>query len=78
MQRTHIRPVAGDRSTSSDTDQSDPDQYDPVSPLRPRSTTRPDGGTRSGESSLTRTGSGIQGAILALCRRPIRSRGSVR
>ena len=34
--------------------------------------------TNYGESGHNGSGSGIRGSILALCRRPIRNRGSVR
>jgi hypothetical protein len=56
------------------------DQYEPVMSSASRSTTSPSnpGLTDIGESDGHWGGTGIRGPILALCRRPIRSRGSVR
>jgi hypothetical protein len=55
------------------------DRHDPVTSLLTRTTrTTGTGLTIFGEFSVGTDGSGTQGDILALCRRPIRSRGSVR
>ncbi len=55
------------------------DRHDPVTSLLTRTTrTTGTGLTASGESDAGSVGTGTQGDILALCRRPIRSRGSVR
>jgi hypothetical protein len=55
------------------------DRHEPVTSLLTRTTgTTGTGLTVHGESSVGSGGTGTQGDILALCRRPIRSRGSVR
>ena len=55
------------------------DRHHPVTSLLTRTTrTTGTGLTTLGESGVGSGGPGTQGDILALCRRPIRSRGSVR
>ena len=79
-QWTHIRPRAGDRTTCT-THRSVPSICTtPVTSPAFRSTTSPAGPefTVYDESGHNGEGSGIEGSILALCRRPIRNRGSVR